>query len=97
MTTKQEFEDFIHGVIDVLDHESLQLCFQEPDRNCEEHVYLYCTETEQDLLIAKSNEYAECEDTNYIGWSCEILATIEEIKEFIAKQKQDIQDGVYQC
>jgi chaperone required for assembly of F1-ATPase len=93
MTSKQEFEDFIHDVKNLLDHDLFELWFEQITQYAEEHVLVYCEETEEEFLIAKSNEYTEFEHTNEIGWSGEILATIDEIKAFIEQQKQDIQDG----
>lgn len=92
MTTKQEFEDFIHDVKNLLDHDLFELWFDQITEYAEEYVLVLCKETEEELLIAKSSEYTQFEHTNEIGWHGEILATIDEIKAFIAKQKQDIQN-----
>lgn len=97
MTTKQEYEDFLYDVRNLLDHDLFELWFEQITRYAEEHVVVYCEETGNDFLIAKSSEYTEFEHTNQIGWSGEIFATIDEIKAFIEEQKQEIQDGVSQC
>jgi ribosome-binding ATPase YchF (GTP1/OBG family) len=93
MTTKQEYEDFLHDVRNLLDHDLFELWFEQIARYAEEHVVVLCIETEEELLIAKSSEYTQFEHTDRLGWSGEILATIDEIKAFIEQQKQEIQDG----
>lgn len=94
MTTKQEYEDFIHDVKNLLDHDLFELWFEQITQYAEEHVLVLCRETGEALLIAKSNEYTEFEHTHQIGWSGEILETIDEIKAFIEQQKQAIKDVV---